>query len=235
MELKEVNVPTKSTIALMKNQAGSFKDIGFTATDIRNFEHDIRHENKEYDAEMIIGHFEEAKMRDSDFSYAYKVDSEKRLTHCFWIDKISKDSYDCIGDVIVFDMTYDTNEYKLIFAPFTGVKHHGHSILMGCGLLENETTASFGWLFEAFLEAVSRKHPNAIITDQDPAIKAAIKKVFPHIHHRCCIWHIMFKLPKWLGPIAYAEKFRKPFNACIYNSEMPEEFEEKWADVIKKK
>ena len=44
----------------------------------------------------------------------------------------------------------------------------------------------------------------------------------------------MFKLPKRLRPIAYAENFRKPFNDCIHNSEIQEEFESRWVDVIKK-
>ena len=35
------------------------------------------------------------------------------------------------GDVVVFDMTYITNKFKIPFAPFVGVNHHGKSILFG--------------------------------------------------------------------------------------------------------
>lgn len=36
----------------------------------------------------------------------------------------------------------------MIFAPFTGVNHHGQSVTFGCGLLNNERKKSFIWLFQ---------------------------------------------------------------------------------------
>ena len=53
------------------------------------------------------------------------------------------------GDVITFDTTYLTNPYKMSFAPFVGVNHHGQSILLGCGLISNENVDIFVWLFES--------------------------------------------------------------------------------------
>lgn len=231
--MKKINIPTASTMSLLEIQAGGFQNMWCTERDVRNFERDIKNEKEKYDAEMLIQRLKDTNERNPDFKYAYKVDSENRLTHCFWMDKMSIESYVCFGDVVVFDTTYNTNQYKLVFAPFAGVNHHGQSILMGCGLIQDETTESLVWLFEVWLEAVSGRHPNAIITDQDPAMGSAIKQVFPHIHRRYCIWHITEKLPNKLGPIAYMDKFRIPFKDCIWNSEIPEEFESKWAEVIR--
>ena len=57
------------------------------------------------------------------------------------------------------------------FAPFVGVNHHRQSILLGCGLISGEDTNIFRWLFESWLICMSGVSPNAIITDQDKALK----------------------------------------------------------------
>jgi transposase-like protein len=75
------------------------------------------------------------------------------------------------------------------------VNYHGQSILFGCGLLSNENTDSFVWLFNVWLKCMSDRAPNAIITDQDKAMQAAIAIVFPRAKHRFCLWHILSKFP----------------------------------------
>ena len=103
-------------------------------------------------------------------------------------------AYHYFGDVVSFDTTYRTNKYDMSFAPFTGVNHHLQSIQFGCALLQDETEATFLWLFQTWLEAMGGRHPTSIITDQDLAMKAAIAKVFPNTHHRLCLWHIKKKI-----------------------------------------
>ena len=88
----------------------------------------------------------------------------------FWADGRSRDAYTKFRDVVVFDVTYMTNKFKMPFAPFTGVNHHGQSILFGGALLENEKEETFEWLFEHFLKCMFNKYPKAIITDQDKAM-----------------------------------------------------------------
>ena len=46
---------------------------------------------------------------------------------------------------------------------------------------------SFVWLFNKFLEAMSKGMPKVIITDQDPAMTKAIVETLPLIVHRYCI------------------------------------------------
>ncbi|KAL2498627.1 Serine/threonine-protein kinase OXI1 [Abeliophyllum distichum] len=50
------------------------------------------------------------------------------------------------------------------FAPFVGVNHHGQSTLLGCGLISNEDTQTFTWLFRTWLECMEGKAPIGIIT-----------------------------------------------------------------------
>jgi hypothetical protein len=98
------------------------------------------------------------------------------------------------GDVVSFDTTYRTNQYSMIFAPFTGINHHRQSITLGAGFLENEKIESFVWLFEEFLETMGGHEPTLIITDQDPSMKAAIEKKNTTCVHRFYMWHIMKKV-----------------------------------------
>ena len=82
---------------------------------------------------------------------------------------------------MTFDTTYLTNRYDMPFAPFVGVNHHGQSILFGCGLISNEDTKTFVWLFEAWLNCMSSNPPNAIITDQDRAM--LVEVILPYCNN----------------------------------------------------
>ncbi|KAL2532451.1 Protein FAR1-RELATED SEQUENCE [Abeliophyllum distichum] len=63
----------------------------------------------------------------------------------------------------------------MILAPFVGVNHHRQTIVFACGLLSDESTESFVWLFSKFLEAMPNHNPpGLIITDQDAAISKAM-------------------------------------------------------------
>nr|XP_009391893.1 PREDICTED: protein FAR1-RELATED SEQUENCE 2 isoform X2 [Musa acuminata subsp. malaccensis] len=114
------------------------------------------------------------------------------------------------------------------------VNHHGQSILFGCGLLSNEDTMTFTWLFRAFLSCMSGRAPNAIITDQDKAMQKAIETVFPGIRHRWCLWHIMKKLPEKFKGYRVYEEMRKLMQNAVYDSFTKEEFEESWTKFIEK-
>ncbi|KAL2492040.1 Protein FAR1-RELATED SEQUENCE [Abeliophyllum distichum] len=93
-------------------------------------------------------------------------------------------SYKCFGEAVVFDTTYNTNKYSMVFVPFVEVNHHGQTVLFDCGLLSNELTESFVWLLSKFLDAMSGQAPNIIITDQDAAIAKSISMVLPLTFYR---------------------------------------------------
>lgn len=58
------------------------------------------------------------------------------------------------GDVIVFDVANNTNNFNMPFAPFTTINYHKQSSLFGCALLVDETRNTFVWLFETQLECM---------------------------------------------------------------------------------
>ncbi|XP_051202161.2 protein FAR1-RELATED SEQUENCE 5-like [Lolium perenne] len=110
---------------------------------------------------------------------------------------------------------------------------YGQSIQLGCGFVRNESSVNFVWLFERFLEAMDGLHPLNIITDQDAAIRTAILIVFIGIIHRFCRWHMMQKVQEKLGTfVAQREDLRLEFNDVIDYSMTPEEFEQRWANMV---
>jgi zinc finger SWIM domain-containing protein 3 len=173
------------------------------------------------------------QMLSADFMYVLDMNDHQQLRSVFWIHPRSRVACSYFGDVITFDTTYLTNTYKMPFAPFVGVNHHGQSTLLGCALLTNEKIETFEWVFNCWLQANKGVAPRAIITDQDKAMEAAVKMVFPNARHRFCLWHILKKVPEKIGHICSGHKsFMDDFDACIYDCETSQMFEQKWDELI---
>lgn len=52
------------------------------------------------------------------------LDSDGSLRTVFLAAGKSGVAYSMFDDVLVFDVTYKTNKFRMLFAPFTGVFHH---------------------------------------------------------------------------------------------------------------
>ncbi|XP_020254149.1 protein FAR1-RELATED SEQUENCE 5-like [Asparagus officinalis] len=107
------------------------------------------------------------KESDPNFYFSMEVDHFGTLRSVFWADGRARASYLSLGDVVVFDTTYKTNQLSMPFAPFTGVNHHGQSTLFGYALLADEREETFKWLFSQWLKCMHGVAPKAIITNQD--------------------------------------------------------------------
>ncbi|XP_021737333.1 protein FAR1-RELATED SEQUENCE 5-like [Chenopodium quinoa] len=128
----------------------------------------------------------------------------------------------------------DAQIYNMIFGPFTGVDHHKKCVTFAASFVAHEDISSFEWVFKIFLKSMGNNEPVCLITDQDPAMKVAIRNVFQTTEHRFCMWHIMKKVPEKVGrAITQETDFLKKLCACVWHLEIePEEFEEKWNKVI---
>ena len=69
------------------------------------------------------------------------------------------------------------------------------TVTIGAGLICNESTETYTWLLQSFLKAHG-KQPDIVLTNQHAAVFQAVQDVFPESRRRCCMWHIMEKLPK---------------------------------------
>ncbi|XP_047978400.1 protein FAR1-RELATED SEQUENCE 5-like [Salvia hispanica] len=129
----------------------------------------------------------------------------------------------------------DANQYCMIFTPFTGKDNHGKPVTFAAGLVCNEKTGAFGWLFKYFVECMGVA-PKMIVTDQDLGMRSGIQEVLVGTRHRWCMWHIMHKLAsKVPGRLLRDEDFKKEFNAYVWSDLLePDEFEEEWNGVIER-
>lgn len=186
-------------VNVLINDSNGFDKLVFTAQNSVNYIGRGRLSTFGIDAQSLLRFFKVMQASDPVFFYAIQVDEEDRLSSVFWVDTRSRITYNRFSDVVAFDTTYQVNQYKMPFAPFTGVNHHKQSVLFGCTLLADETESTFIWLFTTWLEAMSGQQPGLIITDYDSAIGRAVEHVFPQSRHRYCKWHIMSKMPREMG------------------------------------
>ncbi|XP_059668971.1 protein FAR1-RELATED SEQUENCE 5-like [Cornus florida] len=232
-QLANVNVPIYQQFDILETQAGGIQNVRYTERDLRNYERDIREKLKGHDAHMMNEYFLSEKEKNPSLFFEIDTDENDRINRYFWVDPHARKAYNFFNDVVVFDMTYNTNRYSLIFAPLTGVNHHGKTIIFGCGFLSDETTELFVWLFETWLKAMPKGPPNVIITDQDSAMAKAISQTLPHTLHRYCIWHILKNFPEKLDSIMFRDHYFL-YQASIWKSDTTEEFKESWKNALEK-
>ncbi|KAJ4970078.1 hypothetical protein NE237_003177 [Protea cynaroides] len=185
------------------------------------------------DAQNLLEYLKRMQAENPGFYYAIQLDDNNRMTNVFWADARSRTAYSHFGDAVTFDTMYRPNQYRVPFAPFTGVNHHGQMVLFGCALLLDESEASFVWLFRTWLGAMNGRPPVSITTDQDRAIQIAVAQVFPETRHRICKWHILREGQERLANVCHAHPtFHGDLYNCINLTETIEEFESSWASLL---
>ncbi|CAI9274811.1 unnamed protein product [Lactuca saligna] len=228
------NIGATKAHKLQASLQGGYENIGPESIDYKNFRRKVGNIIGDKDAQLVVDKMNMRKDEFHNYTFEYKcVDSV--LNAMFWADETDKLYYKEFGDVISFDATFRTNKYGMIFVPFTAIDNHKRSINIGAGLLSNESIESYRWLLEAFLKA-HVKHPQLVLTDQDPAILQAVEAIFPNSNHRLCMWHIMKKLQaKVSTDFLKNTDFRKRFTKLVWNVYIePEVFESRWKLLMRK-
>ncbi|TKY70217.1 FAR1-RELATED SEQUENCE 5 [Spatholobus suberectus] len=224
--------PSGIMSALIK-EYGGISNIGFTERDCRNYMRSSRQRTLGGDTQILLDYLKSKQAENPSFFYAVQGDEDHCMSNIFWVDPKARTNYTYFGDTVTFDTTYRSNRYRLPFAPFTGVNHHGQPVLFGCALLINESEPSFVWLFKTWLEAMSGQPPVSITTDHDRVIRAAINHVFPGTRHRFCKWHIFKECQEKLSHVlSEHHNFEADLHKCVNLTESIEEFESCWSSLI---
>jgi hypothetical protein len=87
--------------------------------DLQNYYRGLREKIKDADAQLFVAQMERKKEANAAFFYDFVVDEHGKLVYIFWADATSRKNYSHFGDLVSFDATYSTNQYNMIFAPFT--------------------------------------------------------------------------------------------------------------------
>lgn len=231
--LNECNIPTKQMMYLLSYLRGGLGATPYRDRDIINYKSKIKRETSQNDMQQALIYFAKKREGDPTFFYKFLVDNQNKVMCVLWTNPRSIKYYQEYGDCVCFDTTYLTNMYRMPFAPFTGITGHGLTCIFGCALISDETTETFRWLFQSFLEAVGGKHPKSIMTDQDAAMRAAIAQIFPQANHRNCVFHIKYKAKIKCGRcMDKKDGLREEFRDIIDNSLTKEEFENLWQQMV---
>ncbi|GLT29226.1 hypothetical protein SLA2020_041060 [Shorea laevis] len=183
----------------------------------------------------ILDYLKRMQAENPAFYYAIQGDNENAGGNIFWADAAARINYTYFGDTVMFDTTYRTNRYRVPFASFTGLNHHGQPVLFGCALILNESESSFAWLFQTWLHAMSGRHPISITTDPDQLIQVAVSQVFPGTRLRFNKWGIFSETQKKLTHIYESHPtFEAEFKKCINETETVDEFETFWASLLER-
>ncbi|KAK1554851.1 hypothetical protein Q3G72_018320 [Acer saccharum] len=95
--------------------------------------------------------------------------------------------------------------------------------------------ASFVWLFESWLTAMSGHHPISITTDQDRIIRSAVAQVFPGTRHRFCKWNVFREAQEKLSDVYHSHpNFEAEFHRCINVIDSVDEFESCWDSLFQR-
>ncbi|XP_012065290.2 protein FAR-RED IMPAIRED RESPONSE 1 [Jatropha curcas] len=184
------------------------------------------------DVEAVYQLFRRMQQRDRNFFYEIAVDKTGRMKNVFWADGRCQYAYKEFGDVISLDTMYLVNEYKMPFASFVGINHHGQPILLGCALICNEKVSTFVWVFRQLLRCMGNVAPPAIITDQCASISKAIEIVFPETRHRWCLRYIMLKFSEKMKQYNQYSEIKEFFTNLVFDSVSIDEFEKGWEMML---
>ncbi|XP_042401665.1 protein FAR1-RELATED SEQUENCE 5-like [Zingiber officinale] len=189
----------------------------------------------EGDAQILINYFRRMQAENAGFFYAMQVDNRNCLTNALWADAKARMSYGYFGDAVTFDTSYRQNKNMMPFAVFTGLNHHGQTIVFACALVMDKTESSFTWVLETWLTAMCGRRPLTITTDQGKAIEAAVAEVFPETCHRLCRWRILSRCQKKLSDVSCRfPDLHDELKMCINESDNVETFEVYWRTILDK-
>ncbi|KAF8648144.1 hypothetical protein HU200_064997 [Digitaria exilis] len=171
----------------------------------------------------------------SGFFCSIQVDSKNCVSNAVWVDARARMAYTYFGDAVYFDTTYSQNENMLPVAAFTGVNHHGDTVVFGCALILDRTESSYGWIFETWLAAMDRLLPFSFTTDEGKGMAAAVAKVFPQCFHRLCRWRILSRCKKKLTDVyTRFPGFHDELKRCINGCDTVPVFDMFWGSILDK-
>ncbi|KAL0802001.1 hypothetical protein Bca101_057177 [Brassica carinata] len=214
----------------------AYHDLGFLDCYTRN-QHDKgrRLVIETHDAQILLEFLMRMQEENHKFFYAFDFNEDHVLRNVFWVDAKGIGDYRSFNDVVSFDTSYVLSKCKVPLVVFVGVNHHVQPVLLGCGLIGDETVYTYVWLMQSWLMAMGGLMPKVMLTDQDDAIKTAVSAVFPQTRHCYCLWHVLDRLPRNLDYWSmWQDAFLKKFFKCVYSSWSEEEFDRRWMKLIDK-
>ena len=104
--------------------------------------------------------------------FKYRTDEDNRFEMALYLSKTMLIYADSFLDIVIIDSTYRRNRFNLILVNIIGVNNYGQNLMLGFGLLSNETLESYDWLFFQLKTAwTDKRTPSNFITDEAESIR----------------------------------------------------------------
>ena len=158
-----------------------------TASDIRNDRKTIRagYLGERSSIEVLLD-----ELSTSEWVFDVRKDSENHIQYLFFAHKKQIELLRANPDVLLMDCTYRTNKFKLPLLHILGCTNLGTFFSAGFCFLRNETHQDYYWAVSTFLNKTGTPHPRVFISDQEDALKSAVRELLPSIPQLLCVWHI---------------------------------------------
>ncbi|KAK9756230.1 hypothetical protein RND81_01G082800 [Saponaria officinalis] len=233
MHLQSSGIRFADGIRSLEKEAGGSAVVGFEYRDAATAVKKAM--NKKFDGtdcNTLINILKERATSEDDFYYDFELDEDNSLVSVFFRDKIMRQDYEAVFELLGNDGTYRTNKYDLICAPFFGVNNHTRICMFGIGFMLNERTDSFEWLYATFLKSMGGIQPKTVMTDQCQTMAIAIAKCFPQSKHRLCVWHLFKNSTAHLGELKESLGFNKLVSRILKRCHTEEELNHCWNRMV---
>ncbi|XP_028064304.1 protein FAR1-RELATED SEQUENCE 5-like [Camellia sinensis] len=228
-------IPLRSAYELFGRESSGRASLGFTKLDQKNYLRSKRQKDLEYgEAGSVLHYFHKKVVENPSFFFAVQLDCDEQISNIFWANAQMIMDYAQFRDVVTFGITYKLNNEHRPFGSFVGFNHHRETVIFGAALMYDETTESFTWLFQIFLEPMSNKAPKTIFMDQDAAMAKAIPIVMPDTNHRLCTWHLMQNAIKHVSSVFDDVGVKVVFSKFMHDIDDEEDFRIQWDQMLDK-
>ncbi|XP_059635795.1 protein FAR1-RELATED SEQUENCE 5-like [Cornus florida] len=181
-------------------------------------------------AGWLMNYFQTHSWEDPSFFHAIQLDKDTMITNIFWADSKMISDYGHFGDVVTFDTTYKLVQGNRPLGVFLSLNHLRQTCVFGAAFMYDETADSFAWLFNTFLNAMSRKVPRTILTDQDAAMAKELAEVMPDTNHHLCTWHLMLNAQKHISNMSVGGKgIKSVISKLMFDIKEHNKFLQEWS------
>ncbi|CAG8756272.1 15685_t:CDS:2, partial [Cetraspora pellucida] len=159
-------------------------------------------------------------------------DDDNVLTHLMWMTPEQIENWIKYSDCVLNDTTHKTNRYGMALSLFVGFNNERRNILFAQGLLADESLESHAWMFDQIIKSTGIS-PGIILTDADPAVDSAIRRIFPSTYPIHCAYHITQNLHKNFRK-SIGDEYQNFLNEfyCCRNSFVENTFNQRFSKLL---
>ncbi|XP_071688734.1 uncharacterized protein [Rutidosis leptorrhynchoides] len=130
-------------------------------------------------------------LNSSGYIYYSTTTTSNELNNLFFVHPISYNIWRAFPHVLIIDVTYKTNPYKMPFVEIIGVTSTSKTFCIAFAFIYDEKKVNYRWVLECLKLTLGEcMLPRVIVTDKEMALINACKVVFSDAARLLCRWHI---------------------------------------------